>query len=290
MNAKTVFASTMILTVLGVCVVRAGDPSEAPMVLQMEEAPLPRTAELAPPQPGYGGRMEAGSLSSTPPGQAPADQHVVPQLSQWITYTKPDCCGPIGGDGPIFMELYVRSGLTLPVEGDVFGHVLSTGWEIEGGGRSLFFDADAQSAWTVDLSLSTMENHGQRSDIVFSVLGAPVTMKALNRTFVSASLGKECYLYGPATACGLKWRAGFDLGGRLGTGRADFNDSPFPHRTDVLYGAFVALHTDVECPCGCCTFYYGVRAEWDYTWSDILAETNSEMQDVNLLLTAGVRF
>jgi hypothetical protein len=290
MNAKTVFASAMILTVLGVCVVRAGDPSGAPMLLQMEEAPAPRTAETPPPQNGYGGRMEMGGPTATVPGQAPGDQQITPGLSSWITYTRPECCGPIGGDGPIFMELYVRSGTTLPIEGDTFGHVLSPGWVIQGGGRSLFFDPDGQTAWTVDLSLSHMYNHGQRSDIVFSVLDAPVSMKALQRTFGNAAVGRECYLYGPATACGLKWRAGFDLGGRLGTGRADLNNSPFPHRTDVLYGAFASLHTDVEYPCGCCTFSFGFRAEWDYTWSDILAETNSEMEDVNLLLTAGVRF
>jgi hypothetical protein len=290
MNAKTVFASALILTVLGVCVVRAGAPSEAPMVLQMEEAPLPRSAEPLPPPTGYGGRMETGPLSSTAPGEAPGDQHVMAGLSSWIAYTRPDCCGPVGGDGPILMELFVRSGTTLPVEGDTFGHVLSPGWEIEAGGRSLFFDPDGATAWTIDLSLTQMYNHGQRSDIVFSVLDAAVTMKALHRTFGNAAVGREWYLYGPATACGLRWRAGFDLGGRLGTGRADFNNSPFTHRTDVLYGAFAALHTDVECQCGCCTYLFGFRAEWDYMWSDILRETNSEMQDVNLLLTAGVRF
>jgi hypothetical protein len=289
MNAKTGFASAIILTVLGVGAVRAGDWSGPTTLIQMEEAPPPRSIEPIPPAEGGAPKTEAGAISSTP--AAGSDEtHVSPGLSNWITYTRPDCCGPVGGDGPIFMELYVRSGVVLPVEGQIFGHVLQNGWEVEGGGRSLFFDPDAETAWTVDLSLCQMENHGQRSDIFFPVLGSFVSMRSLHRTFVNAAVGKEWYLYGPATACGTRWRAGFDVGGRLGTGRADFNDSPFTHRTDTLYGAFAAVHTDVECSCGCCTFSFGFRAEWDYMWSDILAESNSEMEDVNLLLTAGVRF
>jgi hypothetical protein len=290
MNAKTVFASAMILTVLGVCEARAGDWSGPPVVFQMEEAPPPRSAEPRPLPAGPEGSIESAPLPSTKPGEASGNQHVTPGLSSWITYTRPDCCGPIGGDGPIFMELYLRAGVSLPVVGEVLSHVLETGWEVQAGGRSLLFDPEGESAWTIDLSLSQMENHGQRSDIVFPVLDSLVSMKALHRTFVNAAVGREWYLYGPATACGTKWRAGIDLGGRYGTGRADFNDSPFTHRTDTLYGTFVAVHSDVECTCGCCIFSYGFRAEWDYMWSDLLAESNGDMMDVNLLLTAGVRF
>ena len=121
-------------------------------------------------------------------------------------------------------------------------------------------------------------------------------------------MGREWYLNAPANAAGWKWRAGLDIGGRLGTGRAQFVNEPnqgfispkggFDHKTDTLYGLEIALHTDIEIPWGCCTFIYGFRAEWAYNWMDILQPSNlqlvhplnSQLQDVNLLLTLGVRF
>ncbi len=54
---------------------------------------------------------------------------------------------------------------------------------------------------------------------------------------------------------------------------------------------FVGLSSDVEIPCGCCTFLAGMRGEWGYNWADILQHQNSsDLQDVNILFTAGVRF
>jgi hypothetical protein len=62
-------------------------------------------------------------------------------------------------------------------------------------------------------------------------------------------------------------------------------------RTDTIGSAFLGLHSDVEIPCGCCVFMAGLRAELNYTWSDILQRQNdSNLLDVNLLITCGVRF
>src|SRR5207247_1486983 len=83
----------------------------------------------------------------------------------WITYPRAGCCGPMGRDGPIMVELFTRTGVELPVEGAIFGHVLQPGWVIEGGGRSIFFNADLDRAWDVDLSLSNVLNRGQHSDV-----------------------------------------------------------------------------------------------------------------------------
>jgi hypothetical protein len=125
-----------------------------------------------------------------------------------------------------------------------------------------------------------------------------VTVRNLSRTFVNAGLGGEWWLNTTADdCCGWKLRAGFDSGGRLGTAKSDIRpmlveNSPQRHLTDTIYGTFVAVHADVEKPCcGCCTFMAGVRAEWDFTWMDILKQlNNSNVQDVNLLVTFGVRF
>jgi hypothetical protein len=151
------------------------------------------------------------------------------------------------------------------------------------------------------LSISNIRNQGQRSDIKFpitQITGTPpalttrsvaVSMKNLNRTNVNVASGGEWYLRGTANACEPRWRVGFDAGGRIGSVRGEFNE--IQHRTDVLGGVFIGLHTDLEIPCGCCTFLAGLRAEWGYNWMDILQlQNNSDLQDVNLLLTAGVRF
>ena len=63
------------------------------------------------------------------------------------------------------------------------------------------------------------------------------------------------------------------------------------HLTDVIGGPYVAFRTDYEIPCGSCIYQFGLRAEWDYIWSDVLQrQNNSDVMDVNLLLTFGVRF
>ena len=46
-----------------------------------------------------------------------------------------------------------------------------------------------------------------------------------------------------------------------------------------------------EKPFGCCTAYLGLRGEWDMSVQDFLEPLmNSNVQDLNLLLTVGVRF
>jgi hypothetical protein len=83
-------------------------------------------------------------------------------LSDWIIGGKGSgCCGPVGGNGPVQMEIYLQSGVTIPFSDGVFGHTLQTGWEIQGGGRSLFFNTEETAAWVIDLSLSNLNNHGR---------------------------------------------------------------------------------------------------------------------------------
>ena len=96
-----------------------------------------------------------------------------------------------------------------------------------------------------------------------------------------------------------------------GVGAADFGLSPaqkglmaaipllggsilrlvFGHLTDTIGGVYASLHSDLDIPCGCCVFQLGFRAEWDYTWSDILQIQNkSDVQDINLMVSLGVRY
>jgi hypothetical protein len=314
MSAKSVCLCALVLSVLGVGSIRADYP--------------PTTTGNASTTPDNGSPAAYASGSVLPPPEPVG-------LSHYILGDCPQCCGPFGGCGPVQMELYLRSGATVPIQGTIFAHTLSPGWVIAGGGRSLFFNADNDAAWTVDLGLSNEYNHGQHNDMLFRLnhiifnLGnnnisivnfvpgvkaphirtlrtpvgqagttffarAPgVAIRSLNRTFADAALGREWYLTGNPATCaengGWIWRAGFDVGGRYGTAKLEATQTH--HRSDVVGGVAVAAHTDVERPCGCCIFQAGFRIEWAYTWSDILQiQNDADMQELNFLLTAGVRF
>ena len=275
MSTKIVFSCTLVLAVLGVCLVQAQDYRVAPGGLQ-PGMPLDPT-QVLPPAPQEG----------VPPLQVAG-----PGLSRWLTYQRPECCGNVGCDGPIGAELYVLTGVEIPAEGKIFGHVLETGWVVQGGGRTLFFNPAMDRDWNIDLSISNVFNRGQRSDIkVPLTLGTTrnVSIRELNRTYVNAAFGREWYFYRPPDAWIHCWRIGLSGGGRLGSEKLELNE--IAHRTDVIGGMFAGLSSDVEIPCGCCTFLAGMRAEWGYNWADILQHQNSsDLQDVNILFTAGVRF
>ena len=96
---------------------------------------------------------------------------------------------------------------------------------------------------------------------------------------------------GPAAGCkpDSNLRFGVDLGGRYGTEKVEFTN--FLHSTDVNEGIFVAVHSDLEVPWGCCILQAGLRWEYGYTWSKILqSQNNGDIQDMTLMFTLGSRF
>jgi hypothetical protein len=258
---------------------RAQSPSLLPM-------PAPVTTEPAP-------------VPSEPPGS------LVP--SDWILYRKSEtCCGPIGCDGPLKTEFFLRAGWSFPIGTGIYGDTLTTGWAIEGGARLLFFNPTRDGAWSLGLSGSNIWNQGKNPNvrIPLSILlpnaqgvvervelgkgNLPgVTVRDLNRTFVNVIVGKDWFLSGPVNNCTWNWRVGLDAGGRYGSASAQFHE--IRARTDVIGGIFVGGHTDLDIPCGCCVFNAGLRTEWSYTWSDILQQS-SDVEEINLLFTVGVRY
>jgi len=230
-----------------------------------------------------------------------------PGLSQWIVGTDPDCCGPLSDQTPLRTELFIRSGFSF-VQGDgQLKNSLDDGWAIEGGARELLFNDRGDAAWTLELGLLNIHNQSDNGPPI-TLLNFPVRsaqqgtiivprqdvhVSAYNRTFVTLGAGREWYLFGSANGTrdgdGARWRIGVDGGGRYGTGKVEFFE--IRHRTDVIGGIYGAIHSDVDIPCGCCTFYGGLRAEWDYTWSDILEIQNkSDVGGINLMFSIGVRF
>src|SRR5262245_17271674 len=117
MSTKISFPCTLALAVLGFSTTSAQD------YRMPSEVPLPSAMQLDPT------RMPAPVAQETvQPLQGPG-----PGLSRWITYQRPECCGNVGSNGPIFAELYTLTGLEIPAQGTVFGHVLETGWVVQGG-------------------------------------------------------------------------------------------------------------------------------------------------------------
>src|SRR5262249_52761308 len=128
--------------------------------------PLAWTARAAGPQASPGPYPDGAAVVEVVPPPAAAEAvHLSP--SGYITYKEPGCCEPIGGHGRIMMELYTRTGPTFIAGGGILEDRVATGWLIEGGGRSLFFNAPETKAWTVDLSISYDFNSGRANQNPF---------------------------------------------------------------------------------------------------------------------------
>jgi hypothetical protein len=318
MNAKIVWPCSLALALLGSGAARAQDYS-------------PPRGELE------GARPSAQNYGEPPPPVTPAPPA---HGSEWITYQRPDCCVPFGGDPPFSGELFFRMGVSIPIAGDVFDETLQTGWVIEGGGRAYFFNRRMDAAWTLSLGLMNIHNNGQNPNFVafnqlfpateitvfvddqqpavmpIDPLNIGVGVRSLNRTFVNLGLGREWFWNASAVAPGPKWRFGIDGGWRYGTSklevlrltalpppREDLDPETgellattftvldqFPSKTDVIHGAWVSLHSDIEVPWGCCTLLAGFRWEWDYTATDLIVDGDGDVQSMNLLINAGVRY
>ncbi len=211
-----------------------------------------------------------------------------PRTSNWLSYTLPNCCGPMC-DGPLTYELYTRTGPSVPVGGGFLADQLATGWLVEGGARTLFFNPYRDAAWVVDLGISYQYNHVDPT--TFPIGTTTFHAAALHRTYGDLGFGQELYLLKAANIGGWNWRVGWDVGGRWGTTRLDVYDAAgnFSRLPNTIGSFFTTLHSDFERPCGCCTFLGGFRAEYSYTWQDVLPQP-SDIQDVNFLLNFGVRF
>ncbi len=235
----------------------------------------------------YGQAPPAPKSAATQTNKQVADQPYH-GLSNWITYERPDCCGPIGTSMPILTEFYLRVGPSFPIGSQFLGEKLDTGWMIAVGARAMFYNQPQTAAWAVDLHIANLNHHAKDLDVfLLPNTGTVVTPREYNRTFVGLGLGRERYLWGAAHSEGSTWRVGWDGGGRWGSASAKLRGSK--HVTDVIGGVYAGIHTDLEIPWGCCIFIAGIRGEWEYTWSDILQRT-SDAQDANLLFNFGVRY
>jgi hypothetical protein len=267
-----------------------------------ESLPLPRTET---PLPSETIDMQPNPADPIPAGPLPGSPLT---LSSWILRPRsPGCCGPVGGNGPIDTEIYLRSGLQFPIGGGFMNNVLDVGWTIEGGARVLFFNVEQDAAWVVDMGLTNTNNNARDKTTTVPLFNFPiktssgsstlpefsVSVSSLNRTCVGLSAGREWYLTGNARCDDprqMTWRVGVDAGGRWGTSKVDTVQTH--HFTDTIGEVYVAAHTDVEVPCGChgAVLTFGARIEWSYTFQDILQDNYTDVEELGVLFTAGLRY
>jgi hypothetical protein len=322
MSGKGIYLSSVLMTLLSLGVMRGQDDTPSgttapttPAYLGVPQGPLdnpsyPGARPGCSPLPAF----STGPLNPSAPGLPRPDDYIPNSQntgsvgpSEWIVYPRPPgSAGPMGANGLIGWELYLRNGVSIPVGGNYFGRVLDAGWDIEGGGRSLFYNPAGDAAWAVELGLGNIHNNvttlkpvtltnvqnlfaTSAADQVFP--SVVVTVKGLNRTYASVGLGREWFIWGSADPDFHEtvWRMGADFGPRYGTQKLDLNE--LRHHTDTFETAFLAVHSDLELPYGPGFWVFGVRAEWSYTWNDILQhQNNSDIQDINLMLSIGYRY
>lgn len=266
------------------------------------------------PSAGYGTPTPSsiGSLNDSD-NQSPTINPTRATLSEWILYPRDaGCCGPTGKckSGPILLETYFRTGPEFTVGGGTFNNVLQTGWNIGGGARSLFFNAEADQAWVVDLGISNTRynsNNREQNIQLFNLpyldrsgefgigvnraitLNPTVGIISLNTTFVNLSGGKEYYLRGDAFNKDNSWRIGGDVGGRYGSAKTEFVG--FPSLEDTVGAVFLSIHSDLQIPFGKVNLIAGLRLEWDYIWNNVLqSQNNSDLSNISLLYNGGIQF
>lgn len=282
MNAKILCLGGLVGVLLGGAVLRGQPPTDP---YGMSSPPAPRGQADQPQDPGL---------------LAPNDiNHADATLSSWILHPPGDCCGPVDGR-PIASEVYLRTGISLNNGGHNLNGSLQPGFDAGAGFRVSFFNHDDDKAWVIDLGVSNIYNstHSPASFTLINVLNRPsgpvypsinVTPEGLNRTYFDYGIGREWYILGPAQCNSTNWRIGADVGGRWGTAKMIFDQ--LNHRTGILEGAYVAIHTDWLFPWRCYTLTTGIRLEWDYTWDHILQGQNqTDLSGFNLLLTGGLMF
>jgi hypothetical protein len=221
------------------------------------------------------------------------------------------CDGPVGANGPVTYEGYLRTGVSLISGGSsvMTGVTKTFGWNVQGGSRSLFFNPTGDAAWVIDLGIGHTANDGRGASRPLSILTRAVKfgggdgtfdvgLTRLRRTSLNFGFGRDYFLNGPGVVgCEpgySNFRLGWDVGGRWGTASADFepfgDPGGFRRRQSVYHGVYGAGQASWEVPMGGWTMYFGGRVEWSYYWMNMIPPNDGDFRDVNILLMTGVRF
>jgi hypothetical protein len=302
----------MATALLGLCA--AVGPAQQPVAPSIAQPVAP-----APPTALFGGP----ALPTSPTGIAPPSGVVAPAVDTLTGQPPPGTVyspWTTGRDGPVTYEGYFRTGVSIVAGGGAITDVIKTGWNVQTGARTLFFNPSGDAAWALDLGIGYTRNDGRRErqpvtaftegDYPTADNGQPdisrprlpdvlttVQVLGFNRSSLNFAVGRDYFLNGPGVVgqeAGRNVRFGWDVGGRWGSTSLGYRpvDDPtgFRRRQDVYHGLFLGSQLSWERPMGAWTLFVGGRVEWSYYWMNILPPQDSNFRDVNLLGILGLRF
>lgn len=228
----------------------------------------------------------------------------------------PGCCGPMGRDGRITYEIYDIAGVNFAF-GSGLGSHLDAGWTIGGGARTLFFDPTHTRAWTVDLGLTYTHNAANglkdplqldiRQPLIVNAAGnvataqpdrvARTAIHGIHRLSFNYSFGRDWWLLGSGATGSEETtnvRVGAWVGGRYGTAHVDLVplDQPnaYSRRQNAWEGVFVGAHAGFDTPLGGWIFFGDLRVEYGYDWLNLIPPVHSNLNNINIQVSAGIRF
>src|SRR5262249_38791730 len=154
---------------------------------------------------------------------------------------------------------------------------INTGWLVEGGLRTLFFNPESTAAWTLGAHLIYQYNDGNGQFPFVATVPAPAapetfTIRHYPRWYLGGALGRDWFLAPAYGGDGNAYvRFGGDWGGRWGTSHLNLNIIPaadaanqdigFRRISDVTGSFFIGVHSTIEIPRPNWTWFFGFRAE-----------------------------
>jgi hypothetical protein len=253
----------------------------------------PANGTLATPanMPVLQGTVVAGNAPVYPvvPG------HAVPVLGgpahqSWLNN---DCCGPMGGSGPMVNEIYMRFGPSFAFGERFVAKNMNTGWTLALGGRTLFFDVNPIAAWVVDVGVQHTYNNAGGQGLALNN-NQTVLLRDVYRTSVGLGFGRDWFSTGISEIGSLRY--GADLGARYGTGHVNLNplaeiENTIGYRRsqDVFIQPYIGVHGQYDIPLGGWNLLLGGRLEYNFTNVGFMNASNN-INGIDLLFTFGVRY
>lgn len=297
MSVKRIWTMTVGTLLLSVAATQAQMPTAVPFA-DRPMMPVPPYLDR-PTQPNTVLPPDTTSPLTAP---LPADCSTLPPTEAWLGGHQANCCGPAGDHGPIGTEVYARTGPSFLLTDSPFAKGLNNGWEVSGGGRTLFFDPGATAAWTIGLGIDYIYNRGELNATfllrpTFFPASENYIIRNLDRTGVSLNLGREWYTNLPPLFDSMpeaNLRYGFDFGGIWGTTHVDLVPFGQPNnyeRIHTVFGsALFGMFADVEVPVGAWAWTFGVRLEYRYDTFQFLPTWGNDLQMLNFTLYTGVKY
>ncbi|VTR99522.1 hypothetical protein [Tuwongella immobilis] len=263
-------------------------PPMAPMpMMPMTQPPMTQTETM--PAMNFNNPIQPAAYQGS---RAPGDGL---HAAHWVTDSPPDALGPVGRNGSIGEEIYVRVGPSFGISGAKLDNLTQTGIAVNLGLKTLFFNPAEDRAWTVDVGVLYQRNNGEADEIGMPQFDGRVNLRALTRTSVNIGVGREWWMWAPATNRDItNWRFGLDLGGRYGAGHGDFgvigNPIAYYRKEDVFGGFYLGINNTLEIPMNGWWALIGFRTEYGVTWGDFIPSGGTQIHEINAWLTAGLRF